>query len=199
MKLQDKMSADQLWVRSHSYYETFVAPQTPGYHFPVVNAPNFEERNEMTIRTLARRFDWDLEKFRLSKKPADKGNRRRHLKNISKFIKNPFGYIVWRYARLKHRPRTFSLVFAVISLATLQRYAMDSQTNDRFDEWKQANGQTMEKSSFQITGHRRMQLGIPMVPLYQMLTSRGDPGSVVLNPTYRQNFRLYFDRLNYSV
>lgn len=198
MKLQDKMSADQLWVRSHPYYDTFVATHTSGQHFPVVNAPNLEERTEMTMRSIARRFDWDMEKFRLSKKSSDKGNRRRLLKNLSKFVKNPLGYVMWRWVRTKHRMHFMSAFFWCASALALQRYMIDSQTKDKYDEWKQSVGEPMKKGPFQITGHQRMQLGIGMMPLHQWSLTRADPNLVKLNPTYLQNYRLYFDRQNYQ-
>lgn len=50
----------------------------------------------MSYRTLGRTFNWDLEKYRMGPKPADKGNRRRFLKNSARFIKNPISYIYWK-------------------------------------------------------------------------------------------------------
>ena len=53
---------------------------------------------------MGRKFDWDLEKYRISEKPADKGNRRRVMKNLSRFVKNPIGYTYWKMkGTLKNR------------------------------------------------------------------------------------------------
>lgn len=194
MKLQDKMSADQLWVRSHSYYDVFAAPQTSGQHFPIYNAANFEERNEMAMRSIARRFDWDLEKFRNSKKPADKGNRRRLLKNLSKFGKNPFGYVFWRVVRVKYRTHFWVVLFWISSFGALQNYIMDSWNKDRFQDWRESLGEKPSKGPFQATSAEPGQLGIGMMPMTHWSYTRTNPEDIVVNPTYRQNYRLYFDR-----
>ena len=99
MKLHDKMTADQLWVRSHSYHDRFTIYRPFGQHFQVFQAPNFKERIEMSYRTMGKMFDWDLEKFRLGRKHSDKGGRRRLVKNISRFFKNPFGYLYWKFGK----------------------------------------------------------------------------------------------------
>lgn len=53
----------------------------------------------MSFRTVMNRFDWDGEKYRMSDKAADKGNRRRVIKNFVRFVKNPFGYTYWKGLR----------------------------------------------------------------------------------------------------
>ena len=48
---------------------------------------------------MGKQYDWELEKYRLSKKPTDRGNKRRGFKNFFRFVKNPLGYIGWRTQR----------------------------------------------------------------------------------------------------
>ena len=45
---------------------------------------------------MGKQYDWDLEKFRLTKKGVDRGNKRRLIKNLFRFAKNPFAYIYWK-------------------------------------------------------------------------------------------------------
>jgi len=53
----------------------------------------------MAYRSLGKTYDWELEKFRLSKKPNDKGNKRRFFRNVFRFVKHPFAYVAWASAR----------------------------------------------------------------------------------------------------
>lgn len=55
--------------------------------------PNTAERYEMVLRSLGKQYDWELERFRIAKKPIDAGNKKRLTKNLLRFIKNPIGYI----------------------------------------------------------------------------------------------------------
>ena len=198
MKIHDKMAADQLWVRSHSYHDRFTIYQTQGQHFPIYHAPNLAERTEMTYRTIGRNFDWDLEKFRLGRKHSDKGGRRRLLKNASMFLKNPVGYIFWRIQpRIQHM-RTSVFIFFVGTLINFNNLFEDTLAKDRRDEYLQSVGETPEKSHRQLNTQRENKLGVVGNPLYYMLYTRPTYDMVVLNPTYRQNFRLYFDRQDFK-
>jgi len=53
---------------------------------------------------MGKQYDWELEKFRLGKKPVDKGNKRRGFKNFFRFVKNPLGYISWKTYRWFNPP-----------------------------------------------------------------------------------------------
>jgi hypothetical protein len=48
---------------------------------------------------MGKQYDWELERFRLAKKPIDRANKRRLLKTTLRFIKNPYGFIYWRLYR----------------------------------------------------------------------------------------------------
>lgn len=50
----------------------------------------------MSYRSVGNDYNWELNKYVNDKKPSDKGNRRRFLKNVSRFFKNPIGYIYWK-------------------------------------------------------------------------------------------------------
>lgn len=73
----------------------------------------------MTYRSFGKTYDWELEKYRLQKKIVDKGNKRRFLRNIPRFFKNPLAYFAWSTARWYNAsvPRLFMtsiiLTFAV--------------------------------------------------------------------------------------
>ena len=48
---------------------------------------------------MGKQFDWELERFRLAKKPIDRANKRRIWKTGLRFMKNPLGYIYWKTYR----------------------------------------------------------------------------------------------------
>ena len=48
---------------------------------------------------MGKQFDWEMERFRLAKKPIDRANKRRLLKTTLRFIKNPYGFTYWRLYR----------------------------------------------------------------------------------------------------
>lgn len=98
MSTQAKMNADYLWVR-HAPIEQGMKFRNHGQYFPYERAPNRIERMEMTYRSLGKAYDWELEKYRLSRKPVDKGNKRRFFRNVFRFIKHPMAYITWTAAR----------------------------------------------------------------------------------------------------
>ena len=192
------MAADQLWVRSHSYHDKFTIYRTQGQHFPIYSAPNLDERVEMSYRTIGKMFDWDLEKFRLGRKHSDKGNRRRLVKNISKFIKNPVGYVLWRFGdRLKHT-RMLVIIFYVGFIIHFNSLVRDSRGNEKKQLWIQSMGGTPESSALASNEYRQTKIGVPMLPLYNLIYARANADQIVVNPTYRQNYRLYFDRMDYS-
>lgn len=41
-------------------------------------------------------YNWEVDKYATASKSADVGNRRRFIKNIARFIKNPSGYVYWK-------------------------------------------------------------------------------------------------------
>ena len=67
-----------------------------GQYFMYDRAANAAERLEMTYRSMGKQYDWELEKFRLSRKANDKGNKKRTIKNFFRFVKNPVAYISWK-------------------------------------------------------------------------------------------------------
>ena len=55
----------------------------------------------MVYRSMGKQYDWELEKFRLSRKPIDRGNKKRLIKNFMRFLKHPTAYIGWRLVRFQ--------------------------------------------------------------------------------------------------
>jgi len=60
--------------------------------------PNHFERVEMIGRRVSKEFDGDLAKLSLDmNKTPDHAQRWRLLKNITRFCRNPHGFITWRF------------------------------------------------------------------------------------------------------
>ena len=197
MRTHDKMIADQIWVRPHSSEDK--APQkSMGQYFYNFQAPNFRERIEMTYRSLGKQFDWDLEKYRLSKKPADKGNKRRLIKNIVRMIKNPAGYIYWKTYKFFKFTR-MPLLLLALSFPMYFIYLTDvSSTNQKHLNWLHIQGAERPESFLQRGEDRPSKRAIPMTFIWARMFSHLPASFVVANPAYKQNYRLYLDKSPFS-
>ena len=197
MGIHDKMIADQVWVRPHSTADK-APPKSMGQYFFIYQAPNFRERIEMSFRALGRQFDWDLEKYRMSRKPADKGNRRRLVKNIARFIKNPAGYILWKTWKWNPHPRLL-LFLAGISIPFYFMQTTDvSHHNEKKMHWIKLQGGTRPESFLQRGEDRDSRRNVTLTFLWQLTYNKLPATHIVANPTYNQNYRLYFDRMGYE-
>ena len=196
MGVHDKVVADQVWVRPHS--SEHKAPQKSiGQFFFMFQAPNYKERIEMSYRTLGRMWDWDLERFRLSRKANDKGNRRRLLRNLVRLVKNPGGYVLWKTWKWNQFPR----LWIYLLLISVPAYFMDTvrmtEMNERRMHWIKVQGGTRPESFLQPGEDRNSRINIPMTGLWQATYSYLPTNFLVANPAYKQNYRLYFDRMPY--
>lgn len=68
-----------------------------GWESFYLGMPNHFERTEMITRRLMKDYDGDLSKFSLEiRKPHDRGQRWRTLKNLAAWARNPIGRFAWR-------------------------------------------------------------------------------------------------------
>ena len=95
------MVNDYLYIRDNTRVDDNCNMRTHGYNYLYYHVPNKGERLEMMYRSMGRQHDWELEKFRVGKKYPDRGNKKRVLKNLVRFIKNPLGYVYWKTYRLR--------------------------------------------------------------------------------------------------
>ena len=198
MKMQDKISADQVWVRNHSYHDKFIPNLTQGQHWPLFHAPNLEERSEMTYRTIGKLYDWDLEKFRADNKKADKGNKRRLMKNLARFCKNPVAYAYWKIGSRFRHTRVTVVIFAFLFFGYLNKYIGISHVNQARLEYLENCGADPQRSMLTANKFNQWRMPIPMAPLFHMIYIIPKKDWIVVNPTYKQNYRLYFDRQNFA-
>eukprot|EP00178_Gracilaria_changii_P011145 TRINITY_DN3197_c0_g1_i1.p1 TRINITY_DN3197_c0_g1~~TRINITY_DN3197_c0_g1_i1.p1 ORF type:complete len:159 (+),score=4.54 TRINITY_DN3197_c0_g1_i1:101-577(+) len=153
-------------------------------------APNATERLESIYRSMGKQYDWELEKYRLGRKPNDKGNKRRGFKNFFRFVKNPIGYISWKTNHWKSpipKLLTISALFYWIGVM----YYWKGISNDyaELDKVLLAYGKNVEGTSGRMKGyHNRKTFHTPNFPEGQMRT-HFYPSMVTLNPTWRQNIR----------
>ena len=198
MGIHDKMIQDQIWVRPHSNADANVETRTHGQHYLYIAAPNAKERIEMAYRSLGRQFDWDMEKFRNSPKPADKGNRRRFMKNVARMAKNPFGYIFWKTFRFNQRmPIILTCIITgfIGNFFYLRRIA---NLQKRVDNYLYYEGSETFTSDAVDTLARPNQLAIPNTAIWRAIYSYPMTHEFVINPVYEQNFRKYFDYQDFS-
>lgn len=198
MSSHDKMTQDQIWVRPNSNADALTESRTHGQHYLYHAAPNAQERIEMAYRSLGRQFDWDMEKFRNGPKPADRGNRRRFLKNVARFVKNPVGYTYWKSYRVNQRlPLILTLLMTgFLSNIFFQRRLSNSQ--HKVDNFLHYEGSEAFSNDFVDNAKRPAKLGIPNTAIFKAIYSYPTTSEFVLNPVYEQNFRRYFDRNDYN-
>lgn len=110
------MLNDSLWIKNHPAYDNLAQNRTHGQHYLYETVPNRSERIEMIYRSIGRQYGWDLEQFRMSQKPIDKGNKRRFGKNLLRFFKNPIGTAYWTAESRGFRMRGF-LPFSIFFTA----------------------------------------------------------------------------------
>ena len=198
MKLQDKISADQVWVRNHSYHDKFIPNLTQGQHYPLFHAPNLEERSEMTYRTIGKLYDWDLEKFRADNKKADKGNKRRLMKNLAHFAKNPIAYTYWKMGSRFRHTRVTVIIFTVLMIGYINKNLNLAQNNKGRIEYLETLGGSGIRSPLTENPNHDWKMPIPMAPLFNAVYIYPKKEWIKVNPTYKQNYRLYFDRQNFA-
>ena len=193
--MNDQMRMDSSWTRTHPATDTTLATRTHGQHYLYNYAPNFNERIEMSMRSLGRQYNWEMEKYRNDKKPADRGNKRRFIKNLFRFFKNPYGFIHWKTKRWYTGGRVL-LTFFYISFPILF-----------YQGWKRANQEQKETQFFvklgdKINGPRGLRVGNydQIYPFkYNFATNLGltrlESTHYVANPTYRMNYRKHRETL----
>lgn len=198
MGIHDKMIQDQIWVRPHIASDAHVETRTHGQHYLYLGAPNANERIEMAYRSMGRQFDWDMEKFRNSAKPSDKGNKRRFWKNFARVFKNPIGYAYWKTYRSRER---MPFIFTLLALSFVgnffyQRRIANGQ--NKVDNYLFYEGGEIVAGETQSTLARPNQLGIPNTAIWRAIYSYPVAHEFVINPVYEQNFRKYFEMIPYK-
>ena len=103
---------------------------------------------------MGKQYDWELEKYRLSKKPIDKANKRRGLKNFFRLVKNPFGYVAWKVHRWVN-PVPKLLTFSAILYWGWMVYYWKSISNDykELDQVLLHYGKNVEGTSGRMKGY----------------------------------------------
>jgi len=139
---------------------------------------------------MGKQYDWELEKYRLGKKPVDKGNKKRGLKNFFRLVKNPFGYIAWKSHRMMWpmpKMLTYASVFYVFSI--LYYWKGISEEYKEIDNVLTNLGKNVEGTSGRMKGyHSRTQLH-RLNSIEGPMRTHFYPELVTLNPTWKQNIR----------
>ena len=192
------MITDQIWVRPHHPGDETVSTRTVGQHFTHYNAVNFKERVEMTHRTIGNMYNWELDKWRNSRKIVDRGNKRRMFRNIVRFVKNPIGYTVWA-ALARQRPAKLFLTFISISyIASFFEVILEAKAQQDVYEWQARMGYEPLASRNAWVRYRENYKSIPKTTPMQLIYSHIKAENVVVNPQNVQNYRKYFDRLDFT-
>lgn len=140
---------------------------------------------------MGKQYDWELEKFRLGRKSIDRGNKKRLIKNLMRFIKNPVGYIYYKMApfMLASAPKGLPILIALAWFGALYEWKKHSNQIQEYDDLLLGYGKNIEGMSGRYTGfHDQKMLRSPTYfdVLFRVPIS---PDQIVINPTWKQNIR----------
>ena len=139
----EQIKQDASWVQPNPATDLHLNTRNHGHIYINEYAPNYDERMEMTYRSIGRQYDWDLERFRTAPKPSDKGNRRRMIRNAVRFLKNPFSVAFWRLKAFSITGRASKLMFFLIfPVAFLSAYS-ETINDSRVPHFYKAMGDTI--------------------------------------------------------
>ena len=145
----------------------------------------------MIYRSMGKQYDWEMEKFRAGRKPIDRGNKKRLLRNMVRFIKHPVGYLSTKTARwnLASYPRGILVLFAFSILGAFYEWKTQSNQISAYDDLLLSYGKNIEGRSGRYTGfHSTNMLRSPT--FFDMLFRVPiTPDKVIINQTWKQNLR----------
>lgn len=162
-----------------------------GFHYLYNRAPNSVERLEMTYRSIGKQYDWELEKFRLGRKTVDKGNKRRLVRNLSRFVKHPVAYITYRLQRylLACQPRALPVLIGLAFLGALYEWKQHTNEIKKYDSLLLAYGKNVEGMTGRFEGfHDTKPLRGPTA-FDAFFRAPLTPDQIILNQTWKQNLR----------
>jgi hypothetical protein len=139
---------------------------------------------------MGKQYDWELEKFRLGKKGIDKGNKKRGIKNLARFIKNPIGYIGWKTHRWTF-PTPKLLVYGGIAYFFGVLYYWKTISNEyvELDTVLANYGKNVEGTSGRMKGYHSRKPFHQVNMIEGPMRSHFVPDLVTVNPTWKQNIR----------
>ncbi|EGR33383.1 hypothetical protein IMG5_054730 [Ichthyophthirius multifiliis] len=194
MSVHDKMQSDYIWIKNHSSADLNAKARTHGYHYLPGSIPNKTERYEMIWRSMGKAHDWELEKFRLGKKPVDKGNKRRFFKNLFRFWKNPVGYFYWKtYKARKVNPGAIVIMMFIGFTFNFLKLKFISMGYAQKQATMLQNGQNIQGSGQSHFGYHNQLWGTPAIPMFQFMYYELPGNMIIVNPCRNQVFRKYFE------
>ena len=183
-----QLQQDASWTMPNPATDAYLNTRTHGHIYVNEYAPNYDERMEMTYRSLGRQYDWDMEKFRIGNKPADKGNKRRFFRNAFRFIKNPFGASFWRLRWFQLRGRPLKALFYAIFPFTFTMAYLQTIEDNRIVHFYKAMGDTINGYGYEDM----MDQPNRTLVRYNFFLSFGmtfiQPRHIGVNPTYEFNY-----------
>ena len=193
--MHDQMRQDSSWIKTNPARDLALASRTHGQHYIYNYAPNFKERLEMSMRSLGRQYDWDMEKFRNDKKPADRGNKRRVFKNFFRFMKNPIGYSIWKLRGLHVGGRFAVTIFYWLFPMLVLKGLVDSSYKTKETSFYYRLGDTINGHRSSYIGHHDVTRPFPWNFLQAFNLVELSDKHYVANPTYKMNYKKHNETL----
>eukprot|EP00919_Chromeraceae_sp_WS-2016_P009795 GHVR01023052.1.p1 GENE.GHVR01023052.1~~GHVR01023052.1.p1 ORF type:complete len:141 (+),score=2.05 GHVR01023052.1:208-630(+) len=135
----------------------------------------------------------------MGRKGVDKGNKRRMIKNLMRFIKHPLAYIYWKTINFNPYffPKILTLGFFSVIVSMLYEWKSYSTTIQANDALLLQYGKNVEGSQGRMKGyHKGKKLRSPNVFDF-FFKSPITANQIILNQTWRQNLRKELQLTNY--
>ena len=194
--MYERMRTDSEWISANKAQDVDVNTRTHGQHYIYNYAPNAGERIEMSMRSMGKQFDWEMEKYRNSKKPVDRGNKRRLLKNFVRFCKNPFGMTFWKLKGLNGGGRAAVTYFYCMFPALFVLYYFESMHENRKNQFFVSIGDPMNGNYGSMIGNHDSKRPEPSTFSEGLSFIKTDSYNYVVNPTYKQNYKKHTQTLD---
>ena len=134
----------------------------------------------------------------MSNKNIDKGNKRRFVKNILRFIKHPLAYTYWKWiSTWAPGKRLLHFLLALMAINEFRMYLVTSQERVQKAEFMTVHGINVDGDRTQRLGFYDQELSIPNMHLLRLLYSPMVPTSIVASPANSQAHRKHFDLRRY--
>ena len=126
----------------------------------------------------------------MGKKANDKGNKKRGMKNLFRFIKNPIGYIGWKTHRwVWPMPKMLTYGSILYLFSMIWFWKRISNEYQEVDHVLVNYGKNVEGTSGRMKGYHNRKEFQRMNAVEGIMRTHFFPELVTLNPTWKQNIR----------
>ena len=129
----------------------------------------------------------------MDKKPSDKGNRRRFMKNVARFCKNPIGYTYWKFPLQRTKLNPYAVFIGLCCFKLFHSFRGQVEEKDKKCAFLVTKGYKKGGELDLSLPDQETKLGNNVNFLNAINYDKVLFEDFVVNPSYRQNFRKYIE------